>query len=110
MKWPIKDLYKSRKREDIEQDTKAKEKAQKYRSVLKRIGHACLADPKFQKYKETFEALERLTFDQVRNYKNADPVEYAMTISNMLTELNTFEALIEDVANDANKHTEKQNG
>lgn len=110
MNWSLKDLYKPRKPEEIEKDTAAREKAEEYRQKLKNIGQACLNDPKFKKYKETFDSLERLTFDQVRSYKNADPIQYAMTISNMLTELNTFEALISDVTTDANKNMEKQNG
>ena len=103
MNWPLKDLYKAKNKEDIEKESRAKEKAEEYRQKLKNIGQACLNDPKFKKYRETFDALERLTFDQVRSYKNADPIQYAMTISNMLTELNTFEALILDVNTDAEK-------
>lgn len=101
IKWGNK--YKTLPKELVEAREKAREKAVEYRNELKRIGNTCLADPKFKKYKETFEALERLTFDEVRHYRNSDPVQYAMVISNMLSELNTFEALITDVVMDANK-------
>lgn len=104
----LRSRYKSVSKDEQEKKRQTEEQLQQHRAELKRIGQACLSDPKFQKYKETFYALERLTFDQVRRYKNPDPIQYAMTISNMLTELNAFEALMEDVASDASKQIEEK--
>ena len=101
MKIPWSDKYKPFSQAQEEESIKAKQRAEEHRAELKRIGSSCLSDSKFQKYKEIFHALERLTFDQVRHYKNPDPVQYAIVVSNMLTELNTFQALITDVEIDA---------
>lgn len=103
MKIPWADKYKPLTQAQTDDLIKAKKKAEEHREELKRIGSSCLSDPKFQKYREVFSALERLTFDQVRHYKNPDAVQYALVVSNMLTELNTFEALITDVETDARK-------
>ena len=103
MKIPWADKYKPLTQAQTEDLEKTKRRAEEHRAELKKIGSACLADPKFQKYKEIFSALERLTFDQVRHYKNPDATQYALVVSNMLTELNTFEALINDVETDARK-------
>lgn len=106
MRFPLSQAFKGLSKDDKEKLIKSKQAAAEYRQKMKELGSACLADPKFQKYKEAYQMLERLTFDQVRNYKNPDPIQYAMTISNMLTELNTFEALITDVETDASKKVE----
>jgi hypothetical protein len=98
----LSDLYKPRHKADAEKQLKATEEAALYRKKLKEIGRACMSDPKFRKYKENFQALERLTFNQARNHREADPIKYAMTISNMFSELNALEALIGDVESDAN--------
>lgn len=99
----LKDLFKPKHAEDAEKRAKAQDEALAIRADLQKIGQACMSDPKFAKYKEAFAAMERLTFDQVRYYKNPDPIQYAMVVSNMLVELNAFEALIGDVESDAKK-------
>lgn len=99
----LSEWFKPKHKEDVEKIVKVQDEALKVRQSLQQIGQACFADPKFQKYKETYEVLERITFDQVRAYQNADPIQYAMVISGMLRELNTFETLIGDVTSDKNK-------
>ena len=99
----LSDLYKPKTKAEIEESLNAKEKAEQFRKEIQAAGARCLANEEFRKYKENFERLKKLTFDQVRHYKNPDPIEYAMVISNMLSELNTLEALLTDVEMDANK-------
>lgn len=99
----LRDLFKPKHKEDKARREKQQDQFLEVRQNLKDIGQACMADSKFTKYKETYQMLERLTFDKARQYKNADPVQYAMVISNMLTELNTLETLIADVQQDASK-------
>ena len=101
--WQRKDSYKPFKPAEKDAQEKATALAEEHRRKLKEIGQACFADPKFKKYKDAYEMMERLTFDQARHYVNPDPVQYAMVVSNMFRELNTFEALISDVETDANK-------
>ena len=98
----LRDLYKPKHKEDAEQKDKTAVEVARYRKALKESGMACMSDPKFQRYRDSFIALERLTFDQARLYKNEDPIKYAMVVSNMFSELNTFQALIDDVTTDAN--------
>lgn len=99
----LRDALQPLHKQDAERHDKAQKEALDVRQELKDIGQRCMLDPKFVKYREAFEKLERLTVKQARYYRNADPIQYAMVISNMLTELNTFEALIEDVTTDAQK-------
>lgn len=98
----LRDLYKPKHKEDADQKLKTADEVARHRQKLKDIGRSCMSDPKFQKYKENFIALERLTFDQARFFKSEDPIKYAMVVSNMFSELNAFEALIDDVTKDAN--------
>ena len=99
----LKELYKPKHKDDKERREKTEAEIIKHREELRKIGQACMGDPKFLKYKETFQAMERLTFDQARHYRNPDPIQYAHVISNMFSELNTFEALIEDIESDGRK-------
>ena len=63
----------------------------------------CLANPDFQDYLKKYVKAKEAAINFILNYRNADPIKYAVAIKEAVAELKVVEGLGLEVLRDASK-------
>lgn len=63
----------------------------------------CLASPDFQDYLKKYEKAKEAAINFVLNYRNPDPIRYAVAIQESVAELKVVEGLGLEIMRDASK-------
>lgn len=103
MKDLLKDLYKT-------SDEKKLKEIEKAIDLTGDIGRQCLNMEQFKNYRKSYERTEKATLDALIGYSKSfiesphgDINKYAMTVSRLLTKLETVRYMIRAVENDSKK-------
>ena len=83
-----------------------RERALEHAKEMTLIARKCLDHEEFKKYREMFIKLERVIIDDLIDYREADAIRYAMTVSNMLSELRQMRTFLNQVERDAKRSNE----
>lgn len=96
-------LFRKPSAEDVEKRRQARRDAREHLERIKTNAQACLADEKFTRYREQLERTQDAIVRDLIDYQNPDPIQYAMVVSNMLTELRVARTLAGKVTKDAKR-------